>query len=220
MLNYDFGHNVEAFSTNISDNTDFDVVLPLHQAHGTKCVVVDANGPIEDTYGTDALISRTPGVRIGVKTADCVPILLYNPVSKAVAAIHSGWKGTKADIIGKTIEKMVNEWNIDTHDTIAVIGPCIHMEAFEVGDELYDIFSAAGYADYCRRMPAFGSDSGVKWHINLPGICKSQLIKSGVNKVEVRPECTYNLHHDFYSARRLGKNFGKQRIISCIRILE
>lgn len=218
MLKYDFGYNVEAFSTNIGDCTDFDVSLPAHQAHGTRSVIVDADGPQEDTYGTDALISRTPGVRIGVKTADCVPVLLFDPASRAAAAIHSGWKGTAANIIGLTIGRMADVCDIRPNETIAVIGPCIHVEAFEVGDELYDIFSAAGYADFCHRLPAFGTNTDIKWHIDLPGICKSQLIEAGVEKVEIRPECTYTMHQEFYSARRLGKNFGKQRIISCIRI--
>lgn len=216
MLIYDIDPKVEAFSTNITDSIDFEVTLPLHQAHGTKSVVVDEDGPQEDTYGADALITNVCGVRIGIKTADCVPILLYDPQAHAIAAIHSGWKGTVANITGKTIERMAKEYGSLPENMKAVVGPCIHVEAFEVGDEVYDTFSAAGYGCFCHRLPAFDTDSGEKWHVDLPEICRHQLIKSGLENIEVRSECTYTLHHDFYSARRLGKNFGSQRILSCI----
>ena len=219
MLIYDLGSGAEAFSTNIDDPLDFEVTLPLHQAHGTRIVEVDRNGPQDDTYGADALITGERGVRIGVKTADCVPVLLYDPEIPAAAAVHSGWKGTVANISALTVKRMTEAYGARPRDIKAVIGPCIHMEAFEVGDELYDIFSAAGYADFCHRMPRYGTADGVKWHIDLPGICKAQLMECGLEDIETRGECTYTLHHRFYSARRLGRNFGKQRIISCIRLL-
>lgn len=220
MLIYNIDPKVEAFSTNIKDSTDFDVTLPLHQAHGTRSVIVDANGPQEDTYGADALITNTYGVRIGVKTADCVPILLYEPENHVIAAIHSGWKGTVANITALTINKMERVWDVRPEKMKALIGPCIHVEAFEVGDEVYDAFSAAGYVDFCHRMPSFGTDRGVKWHVDLPGICRLQLKEAGLQDIETRSECTFTLHHDFYSARRLGKDFGSQRILSCIRLIK
>lgn len=219
MLIYNIDPKVEAFSTNIKDSTDFDVTLPLHQAHGTGSVIVDANGPQEDTYGADALITNICGVRIGVKTADCVPILLYEPEAHIIAAIHSGWKGTVANITGITIERMKREFDSLSEKMKAVIGPCIHVEAFEVGNEVYNAFVDAGYGNFCHRMPAFGTEKDVKWHIDLPGICRQQLMEAGVKNIETRSECTYNMYHDFYSARRLGKNFGKQRILTCIRLI-
>lgn len=218
MLDYDISPSVEAFSTNIADSTDFDVVLPLHQAHGTKSLIIHSPGDVKDTYGADALITQTPGLRIGVKTANCVPVLLHDGLTRTVAAIHSGWKGTLADITGVTVGRMTAELNVDPRNIKAVIGPCIHIEAFEVGDDVRDLFHEAGFGDFCRRMPRFGTADGEKWHIDLPGICRCELLRAGVRDIEVRPECTYTLHHRFYSARRLGPVFQKQRILSCIML--
>lgn len=218
MLTYNLHPHVEAFSTHANDAPDFSVILPAHQAHSTRSAVVDSNGPLEDTVGVDALITRTPDVRIGVKTADCVPILLFDPVTKTAAAVHSGWKGTLANITGVVIERLRVQFNVNPNSLHALIGPCIHQEAFEVGDELYEAFSKAGYGDFCRTMPRFGTDTDIKWHIDLPGICHRQLRSEGVSVIEIRPECTYTLFPTFHSARRLGKRFDRQRILNCIMI--
>lgn len=123
MLEYDISPAVEAFSTNIADSTDFDVVLPLHQSHGTESVIVNTADDVNRTFGVDALITQTPGLRIGVKTADCVPVLLHDGATRTVAAIHSGWKGTLADIIGATVGRMAAECGVAPANISAVIGP-------------------------------------------------------------------------------------------------
>lgn len=217
MLYYDMHKEVEAFTTNKSDALDFEVVLPEYQAHSTEVAVMPREA--DQTYGRDALITDKPGLRIGIKTADCVPVLLYDPAHKAAAAIHSGWKGTLSNICAAAVAKMTAEYATRPADLIAVIGPCIHIEAFEVGDELYSRFAAAGYGTFARRLPRFETDQMVKWHLDLPGICGAQLQQLGVREIETREECTYTLHDRFYSARRLGQNFGTQRIITCIKIL-
>ena len=218
MLEYDISPAVEAFSTNIADSTDFDVVLPLHQSHGTESIIVNTADDVNRTFGVDALITQTPGLRIGVKTADCVPVLLHDGATRTVAAIHSGWKGTLADIIGATVGRMTAECGVAPANISAVIGPCIHIEAFEVGDDVRDLFQEAGFGDFCRRLPRFGAADGEKWHIDLPSICRRELVRAGVRTIDVRPECTYTLHRQFYSARRLGPAFQKQRILSCIML--
>lgn len=217
MVTYDIGAGAEAFSTHRSDTLGFDVTLPLHQAHSTRVRMVPEEAG--DITGVDALITNRRGMRIGVKTADCVPVLLHDPAVRAAGAAHSGWKGTLGNIVGRTVTRMCDKYGSRPADIIAVIGPCIHQEAFEVGDEVYDAFCAAGYGAFCRMMPAFGTDSGVKWHIDLPGICRAQLLACGVGSIELRAECTYTLHDLFYSARRLGRNLGSHRMLSCIKLL-
>lgn len=227
MLNYNISPKVSAFSTNISDPIDFPVVLPAHQAHSAfvRRVPQEQN----DITGVDALITNETGLRIGVKTADCVPILLYDPKQRAIAAIHSGWKGTVLNIIAATVKRMKEEFNTDAADIRAVIGPCIHVDAFEVGDEVYDKFAAMEILQDCgvpaKRMPLMSkseskSASASKWHIDLPAVCRIELMQSGVtdDKIEVRPECTWTHHKSFYSARRLGKSFDRQRIINAIML--
>ena len=210
---------MESFSTHIADELDFRVILPLHQAHGVKCSFITSATPPSELTGVDALVTQEPGLRIGVKTADCVPVLLYDPHTGTIAAIHSGWKGTVANIIRHTISGITTRLGVEAEDMRAVIGPCIHLEAFEVGDDVFDKFSNAGYRRFCRRLPRFGGKEDEKWHIDLPSICLSQLMDCGVNAVEVRPECTYTQHDIFYSARRLGSGFGRQRILNCIMLI-
>lgn len=234
MLHYNLGEGVESFSTNISDAINFPVVLPAHQAH--TAFVRRVPQQMDDITGVDALITNERGLRIGVKTADCVPILLYDARQKAVAAVHSGWKGTVQNIIAATIQRMKEEFSTDPADIRAVIGPCIHVDAFEVGDEVYEKFAAmpelkdSGVP--AKRMPAMSksaselkseskSESKSKWHIDLPAVCRIELLLSGVSadNIEVRPECTWTLHDQFFSARRLGKQFDRQRIINTIQLL-
>ena len=220
MLIYNISPSVEAYSTNIGDSLDFDVILPQHQAHGTASAVVSSYADTAGTHGVDALITRTPGLRIGVKTADCVPVLLADTDGGTIAAIHSGWKGTLADIIGITIRRLTAEFGTNPASLSAVIGPCIHIEAFEVGCELYEQFRAAGYESYCARMPRFGTDTHVQWHIDLPGICHRQLMAAGLSPdaIYTSDVCTYSRHTEFYSARRLGSGFDRQRILNCIML--
>lgn len=220
MLYYNIDNSVEAFSTNTNDEYSFDAVLPQHQGH--TALVRRIPQEIGNTYGIDALITDQPGIRIGVKTADCVPILVFDSVHGAIGAIHSGWKGTLQNIIAATLERMELEFRTNGNDIKAVIGPCIHQQAFEVGDELAAIFAGStdiGDYPFAKQLP-HQLTGIVKWHLDLPGICRQQLIGKGVHpqNIELRPECTWNMHTSFWSARRLGSGFGKQRIYNCIMI--
>lgn len=219
MLSFDLDPRVEAFSTEKTDALRFPVLLPRRQSHGLRSLIVKSLSDEPFTDGVDALITCEPGLRIGVKTADCVPVLLYDPSVGAVSAIHSGWKGTLGNIAGLTAKRIVEDLGGDAAQMKALIGPCIHVEAFEVGEELYDQFSKVGRGAWCHWMPRLGSQDNEKWHIDLPGICESQLREEGVIDIEKRPECTFTLPDRFWSARRLGPDFADQRILSCISLL-
>ncbi len=230
VLHYNLGEGVESFSTNIQDVIDFPVVLPAHQAH--TAFVRRVPEEIDDITGVDALITNERGLRIGVKTADCVPIFLYDAKQKAVAAVHSGWKGTVQNIIAATVQRMKEEFSTDPADIRAVIGPCIHVDAFEVGDEVYEKFAAMPELKDCgvpaKRMTLMSESTSesmlglkLKWHIDLPAVCRIELLSSGVKpeNVEVRPECTWTQHDQFFSARSLGPQFDRQRIINTVMLL-
>ena len=138
-----------------------------------------------------------------MSTADCIPILIYDEVHHAAAAVHAGWRGTVKRIAMKAVSAMRVTYGSRPEDLTAVIGPGISLEAFEVGDEVYEEFASAGFcmADISRRYD--------KWHIDLPECNRSQLSAAGVSDIRMTGICTYNNSADFFSARRLGVASGR-----------
>ena len=106
VLKYDLGAGVEAFSTERDSQLPYYVVQP-HQVHGT--VIREVTDPMttrDELEGVDALVTNVPGVAISVRTADCIPVLMYDPINKAVAAVHAGWRGT----VQRISQKMLSGW--------------------------------------------------------------------------------------------------------------
>lgn len=162
---------------------------------------------IEDT---DALITNIPGLCIGVSTADCIPILLFDPVHRTIAAIHAGWRGTVSHIVNKAIEAMQATYGTIASDLKAVIGPGISQAAFEVGNEVYEQFEQANFpmSDIAALLPG---PQGKKWHIDLWAANFFLLEEAGLplSSIQVCGICTYTEHERFFSARRLGINSGR-----------
>ena len=195
------------------------VFMP-HQVHGTEILQVKQaepwKGMADDLEGVDALITDVTGVCIGVSTADCIPVLLYDEAHHAAAAIHAGWRGTVKCIAAKAVESMRDSFGTHPEELKAVIGPGISLDAFEVGDEVYDQFQAEGFAmeKIARRYPAKlpplgGIEGGFKWHIDLPLCNRLQLGKAGVSQIELSGICTWQQSDDYFSARKLGVNSGR-----------
>ncbi len=146
LLKYDFlGRGVEAFSTRKDAELPYPVVTG-HQVHDCLVAVVDRLGITRDELqGYDAFVTNIPGVAIGVRTADCIPVLLYDSVHRAVAAVHAGWKGTVKRISRMTIAKMEECYGTRAEDLRAVIGPGIGPESFQVGAEIVEVFKEQGF---------------------------------------------------------------------------
>ena len=189
-----------------------DCLLMPHQVHLDKTVTIDtafmqlsASDRLQALDGYDAIMTNLPGVCVGVSTADCIPILLYDAEHGAVCAVHAGWRGTVARIVRKAIVQMQQIYNSRPEQLVAQIGPGIHVESFEVGDEVYQAFYDAGFQmSVISRMER-------KWHIDLPLCNRMQLEASGVPSgyITVSPICTYQQSDRFFSARRLGINSGR-----------
>ncbi len=155
--------------------------------------------------GVDALITDVPHVCIGVSTADCIPLLLYDPEHQATAAIHAGWRGTVARIAQKAVESMQIAYQTNPSKLLAAIGPGISLEHFEVGDEVYQTFVKAGFdMEKIARNKA-------KWHIDLPFCNQLQLQEAGVQSANIQSTgiCTYAQNNDYFSARKQGINSGR-----------
>ncbi len=171
----------------------------------------------EAMNGKDALVTDIPGVCVAVSTADCVPVLVYAPDKKVVAAIHAGWRGTVKQIVAKTIACMADRYSCDPSRMMAGIAPSIGQAAFEVGEEVADAFRTTGVDmdRIMKRHPQTG-----KAHIDLWEANRIQLLQAGLqaDRIEVSGICTYQHDKDFFSARRLGIKSG--RILSGILIKE
>lgn len=221
LLRYEIGEGVEAFSTRR------DCVLPYpviqaHQTHSVNVAVIDRpDYTREELEGVDAMITNLRGVAIGARSADCIPVLLYDPVRQAVAAVHSGWRGTINKISNWAIRAMALNYGTRPEDLVAVIGPGIGADAFQVGEEVAQLFKQSGYPVekiWSFRGPRTEGSMDGGHHIDLPEVVRITLQTSGLRDENIHMSgiCTYR-DTEFYSARREGKECG--RIISSIKLI-
>lgn len=175
------------------------------QTHSKNIGIVNSTKDIFPD--TDALITNKPGICIFIRTADCVPILLYDPVKKALAAIHSGWKSTIQKISKHTIEVMQKEFGTNPKALIAGIGPSIGPEVYEVGPEVAEVFQEQFEMNHIVST----IENSDKYLLNLWEVNKNILLESGIpeNQIEVAEMCTYSNPELFYSARRDGVKTGR-----------
>ena len=190
---------------------DHSLLMP-HQVHLAEIAVVDREMltlPTEEILqkldGIVALMTNEAGVCIGVSTADCIPVLLYDPIQRASCAIHAGWRGTVQRIAEKAVARMTEVFGSDPKNLIAQIGPGIHLESFEVGDEVYQTFEKEGFP-----MELI-SKKYEKWHIDLPECNHLQLVAAGIPEthIAVSPVCTFQQSDTYFSARKLSINSGR-----------
>lgn len=155
--------------------------------------------------GVDAVMTVERGLCVGVSTADCIPVLLYDMERHAVCAVHAGWRGTVARIVQKAVAEMSKVFMTEPSMLRAVIGPGISLDCFEVGDEVYDRFVCEGFD---MGQMSVRKD---KWHIDLPKCNLMQLEEMGVDVANVLMSgiCTYKSVKDYFSARRLGVRSGR-----------
>lgn len=221
LLIYDIAPEVEAFSTRR------DCVLPYpviqaHQTHSVNVAVIDRpDYTREQLEGVDAMVTNLRGVAIGIRSADCIPVLLYDPVHKAIGAAHSGWRGTINKIANWTIRAMALNYGSRPSDLIAVIGPGIGADAFQVGEDVAQLFKQSGYPVdriWSFRGPRTEGSMAGGHHIDLPEVVRITLQESGIREENIHMSgiCTYQ-DKEFYSARREGSTCG--RIINSIKLV-
>ena len=210
--------NVEQNYKILADALGFDLqkLVLTRQIHSDivrRVTKADAAGIDHHNYPEcDALITCDPGTALMVFTADCTPILLHDPVTGAVGAVHAGWRGTAADIAGKTVRAMVQSFGCDPKDIRAAIGPnigqCCFATDVEVPRALIDTYGKAALA-YIRQ------ENG-KYYPDLKAINALSLREAGVINMDVSTDCTMCRHDRFWSHRITGGNRGSQgAIIVC-----
>lgn len=188
-------------------NISPDKLIIPRQTHSCRTVLIDQHFfQFSDTEretlleGCDALMTTLPACCLCISTADCIPILIYDKDTRAIAAIHAGWRGTVGGITRKTVEMMKLHFGTSPSNISAIIGPGISVEAFEVGDEVYEAFRQAGFD--MQRIARHQE----KWHIDLWEANRIQLLEQGIKEggITTTSICTYQQHTLFFSARRNG----------------
>jgi len=168
-----------------------DRVASSRQVHGQEVRKVEKPEQVE---GYDALITDKPGILLAVTVADCTPILLYDPVSQVIGAVHSGWPGTRLKVLEKTLMAMRENFHCNPTDIHAWVGVCIGKEDYEVDADVADHFAPQHKRwDEVRK----------KFFLDLKKANRDQLLRQGVPKeqIEASPLSTASHSEDFFSHR-------------------
>ncbi len=183
-------------------------VVSLKQIHSSNSLIVENPG---EHYNADAIITNKSNLFLQVSIADCVPILIYDPISQVVAAVHAGWRGTNSEIAFKSVIKIIEVYNIKSKNLIAFIGPSAGECCYEVGEETWKKFNTK----YLKKH----SFDLKKRFLNVKKANYDQLLKAGMlkNNIEVSQYCTI-CDNQFHSFRRDGKNSGRMFAVIGIRV--
>ncbi|MEM8738452.1 MAG: polyphenol oxidase family protein [Planctomycetota bacterium] len=172
------------------------------QVHGNALT-----GPGQRFAAADAHLSDDPDLAVAVKTADCVPLLLATADGRAVAAVHAGWRGLAPEthVIRHAVDALCRLASVPSDRLLAVVGPCVSAERYEVGPEVAARFRSAYPA-------AVRDDLGPKPHLEIRAVALIQLLTLGLPRaaVQVMPTCTFDHPADWYSFRRDGPGVGHQ----------
>ena len=203
--------------TRVSRFLDAHSLLTAHQVHSPTAVVVDKAWGREERPRADAIVTATPGIALGVLTADCAPVLFADPQARVVAAAHAGWRGAIGGVLEATLAAM--EGLGARRDRIeAAVGPCIMQPNYEVGPEFEREFLARdpSSAPFFTRP---GSNPNGRPHFDLPGYVLHRLKGAGLSPVDAA-SCTYAGAEDFFSYRRsrAGRENDYGRQISAIAL--
>ena len=193
-----------------------DALLSAWQVHSAEAQVVTGPWETGERPRVDALVTRTPGVALGILTADCGPILFADAQAGVIGAAHAGWKGALTGVTARTIAAMESQGAARARIT-AVIGPMISQAAYEVGCEFRERFVDA---DAVNRHYFAASIRAGHFLFDLPGYLENRLKAEGVGLVQNVQLCTFGDGERFFSYRRTThrneKDYG--RLISAISL--
>ncbi|MBB5203667.1 hypothetical protein HNQ51_000960 [Inhella inkyongensis] len=184
------------------------VPVYLRQVHGTVCVAAQVNA--QEEVEADALWTAQPGLPLAIQVADCLPVLFVvrdaAGQALAVAAVHAGWRGLAAGVLEATLAALpqgsVQAW----------LGPCIGLQAFEVGEEVLRGFGRSPADPGPHFVWAPRPDGSARWRADLQGLARLRLQAAGVHGIQVEPACTFSEPSRFFSFRRDGAISGRQAV--------
>jgi len=193
-------------------------LVSCYQHHSADVVVVEApSGKVDAGFPSDgatrimppwrpgkppkadAMVTRTPGIALGILTADCAPVLFAEPGTGIIGAAHAGWKGALGGVLEATVEAMA-AMGAERQRIVAAIGPCISQASYQVDEAYRDRFKQAdgGNGRFFRPDP----EEDGKFRFDLPGYCAARLTACGVKDAALPAYCTYDEERMFFSNRR------------------
>lgn len=192
----------------------------VHRDHIRVCTLADAGKgycAVRD-YDADGLVTDVPGLTLTIFGADCIPILFYDPVRRAVGACHGGWRGTALDIAGKTVRRLRDVYGSNPADLHCAIGPGICAQCFETDADVPQALAAALGQECLSAVTALG---GERFQVDLKGIHRRCLEKAGVSaeKIVISDDCTACRPDIYWSHRRTGDRRGVQAALIALRAL-
>lgn len=197
--------------------TDADHMVFSSQVHGDVvrvCTAADGGlglSRMED-YEADGLVTDVPGLCLVVFSADCLPLLLHDPVRRVAAAVHAGWRGTALGIAERAVEKMRDLYGCDPGNIRAAIGPCISKCCFETDEDVPNAMTAALGAGALKFIEM---REGAKFRVDLKGLNALRLERAGLDpeRIAVSPECTVCRSDKYWSHRVTGGERGSQAAV-------
>ena len=188
-------------------------LITLNQKHTNKVIFFKNTKNIKNKLNGDAIVSKVKKVAIGILAADCAPILFYDPNKKIIGCAHSGWKGSLNGVIENTV-KGFSKLNSNRKDLIAVVGPCLNKENYEVKDDFLEKFIDVNK----KNEMFFKKNAKKKYNFDLRGFINQKLKNLNIKNIENINIDTYSQKNLFYSYRRAyhnnEKNYGR-----CISVI-
>jgi YfiH family protein len=175
-----------------------DALITAYQIHSAEAVVAEAPWSHEARPRADAVVTRVPGLAVGVSTADCGPVLLADAEARVIGAAHAGWRGALAGVTDAAIAAM-ERLGAQRERIVAALGPMISQPNYEVGADLLERFRAADPVNERFFRPAARPGHAL---FDLPGYVGLRLARAGVTRIEHLARCTYAEEEHFYSFRR------------------
>ena len=190
-----------------------ELLITLNQNHSNKVVYFENKSSIKNKLPGDAIVTKIKNVGIGILTADCAPILLYDPQKKIIGCIHSGWRGTLNGVIENTIKKF-KELDSNIDNLFAAVGPCIGKENYEVKIDFYEKFVNQNpkYEEFFKKIV------GNKYIFDLRGFINHKISDLNIKNIENIEMDTFSEKKYFYSCRRSSLN-KEQDYGRCISVI-
>ncbi len=186
------------------------------QIHGDSVKIINKKAEIADSdEWADAVVSNLDGVLAGVKTADCVPVLIGDPKTGTFAAVHAGWRGTVQSIVRKTVLRMRDIYGAEPQNLICAIGPAASVKNYEIGEDVIDAFTQNFSESQKYFTPTRAGHALVDLHLAN----RDQLLESAVRgeNIYTAPFCTMERPDLFFSYRLEKRKYGKTgRLLSVI----